>query len=437
MATFNLFIRSKDNTKLVNIYVRLKDGRAIDQTAKTGFFILPQNWSNPAGTVRQKADFQGKDEFRENLKEFKRHLEDEFLKTKDKQNLPNDWLRTAVDKYQYPEKYRERKVALFNFIEAYIKQSETRVNPANGKLISLSTRRKYGTCFNHLKNYSGSRGESIDFENVTLDFYYKFTEYLTKECNLATNSVGKQIAILKGFLNEATDQGLNTKPDFRGKRFKIITEESEAIYLDEGELEKIRKKDLNGKKYLDKVRDLFLVGCWTGCRFSDFTSITPQHVKNGFLQIEQEKTGNRVTIPLHPVVKEILEKYRGELPKSPSNQKFNDYIKDVCEAAEINSMEMKSITKGGKRITEAHPKWELVTSHTARRSFATNLYKSGFPSISIMGITGHRTEKAFLKYIKVTPEEHAMLLQKHWSKAWAKQDAGKNGEGNRDGEAIH
>jgi len=100
-------------------------------------------------------------------------------------------------------------------------------------------------------------------------------------------------------------------------------------------------------------------------------------------------------------------------------------------------MEMKSITKGGKRITEAHPKWELVTSHTARRSFATNLYKSGFPSISIMGITGHRTEKAFLKYIKVTPEEHAMLLQKHWSKVWAKQGAGKNGEGNPDGEAIH
>jgi integrase len=98
-----------------------------------------------------------------------------------------------------------------------------------------------------------------------------------------------------------------------------------------------------------------------------------------------------------------------------SNQKFNDYIKDVCKKAEFKSKVSKSLTKGGKRQTEIKEKWEMVSSHTARRSFATNLYKSGFPSISIMAITGHKTENAFNRYIKVNEEEHAEMLAKHWA----------------------
>ena len=110
----------------------------------------------------------------------------------------------------------------------------------------------------------------------------------------------------------------------------------------------------------------------------------------------------------------ILEKYDGKLPEKLKNQPFNRAIKKVCKKAKIKTEETKSITKGGIRQTERLKKWKMVSSHTARRSFATNLYKSGFPAISIMAVTGHRTERAFLKYIKVTPEEHAELLQEHW-----------------------
>ena len=91
-------------------------------------------------------------------------------------------------------------------------------------------------------------------------------------------------------------------------------------------------------------------------------------------------------------------------------------MKEVCKIAEINDRVLKSITKGGKKQTTMHEKWELVSSHTARRSFATNLYNSGFPAVSIMQITGHRTESAFLKYIKVSKEEHAKMLMTHWQK---------------------
>ena len=416
MATVKLFIKTNNKNKLANIYIRLKEGRSVDMTAKSGKFVFSDNWNNKSGSIRTIADINNKDEFINDLKELKRYIEDEFLKVTNKSNPGKDWLKINIDRYWNPEKYEEKKVTLFDFIESYIQISRDRVNPATGKKISTSTLKKYGTCYFHLKKFAKKKKRQIDFNDITIKFYYDFTKYLTKDCNLATNSIGKHIAILKGFMGAATEQGLNTKTDFKSRSFKIVTEESEAIYLNEKELDKLWGFDFSNNIRLEKIRDLFLIGCWTGCRFSDLVSVNSQNIKDGFLYLEQEKTGHKVTIPLHPVVKEILEKYDGTLPRMLSNQKFNDYIKEVCQLAEINSVESKSITKGGIRITERFKKWQMVSSHTARRSFATNLYKSGFPSISIMAITGHRTERSFLKYIKVTPEEHAKLLQQHWLK---------------------
>ena len=138
------------------------------------------------------------------------------------------------------------------------------------------------------------------------------------------------------------------------------------------------------------------------------------------IHLEQSKTGSRVIIPLHPVVNNILEKYNNELPRVITNQKFNKYLKEVTKEAKLEDLVHKAITKGGVRKSTRHKKRELVTTHTARRSFATNLYKSGFPSRSIMQITGHKTEAAFLKYIKVTPEEHAKMLELHWKQQGSK-----------------
>lgn len=198
--------------------------------------------------------------------------------------------------------------------------------------------------------------------------------------------------------------------------FKNISEESQAVALSEKELDLLAKFDFSQSPRLERTRDLFLIGCWTGLRFSDFTRIKRENIKDNMLTIQQQKTNEFVTIPLHPVFISIWEKYNGVLPASISNQKFNDNLKDVCKEAGINERVMKSITKGGKKQTTVYEKWQLVSSHTARRTFATNLYKSGFPSISIMQITGHKTESSFLKYIKVTKEEHAKMLMMHWSK---------------------
>ncbi len=155
------------------------------------------------------------------------------------------------------------------------------------------------------------------------------------------------------------------------------------------------------------VRDLFLIGCYTGLRFSDFSKLAQQNIADDYITIQQTKTGEDVVIPVHNVIQKIIKKHNG-IPAIVSNQKFNSYLKDICKTIPAFSESVpKVITKAGKKLTLNLKKGEMVSSHTARRSFATNEYLSGTPSITIMAVTGHKTEKAFLKYIKVTSKEHA------------------------------
>jgi integrase len=222
--------------------------------------------------------------------------------------------------------------------------------------------------------------------------------------------------MLKIFLNEAVAKGISVRQDFKNRSFKVASEEADAIYLSEAELQQLQSVDLSKTERLERVRDLFLVGCYTGLRFSDLTNLRPEYIKDGFIRLEQQKTADRVVIPCHQIVVAMLAKYGGTLPRSISNQKMNDYLKEVCQLAGINSLESKAQTKGGKRIKTSFEKWQMVSTHTARRSFATNMYLLGIPAMTIMQITGHRTEKAFMKYIKLDREQHAQVMALHWQK---------------------
>ena len=185
--------------------------------------------------------------------------------------------------------------------------------------------------------------------------------------------------------------------------------------------------DLTGSARLDQVRDLFVFGCFTGLRFSDYSNVQPQNIieVDGELYIKMltQKTKERVIIPCNPVIKSIFEKYgnnANRLPRAPSNQKFNDYIKEVAELAALNE-------KGRLTMKPDQQLFMCVSSHTARRSFSTNLYLSGFPVLDIMKITGHTTEKAFLKYIKVSKLDTARRLSDHYKKALGEQGAAESG----------
>ena len=257
---------------------------------------------------------------------------------------------------------------------------------------------------------------NIDFDTITLDFYYDFVDFGNKN-ELSINYIGKHIKTLKTFLNEAIEQGVTDNNQFKSKKFKVLKEDADNIYLTIKELDKISNLDLSSKPKLDRARDLFLIGAFTGLRVSDYNNLSSHNIKtvNGvkMLHVKTQKTGKLVNIPLHPCVINILDKYNGSTPKKMPDQHINNHIKTIGQLAKINGKEQITQTIGGKEITKTKPRYELIKTHTARRSFCTNAFLSGMQSIDIMAISTHKTESAFLKYIKVTTEQTAVRMASH------------------------
>lgn len=317
---------------------------------------------------------------------------------------------------QLPEPIKE---TLFTFIAKVIEQSKTRTNRRTGKTFSVNTIKVFNQCNRLLTEFNKTK-RKIDFENIDLDFFHDFKAFMVKK-EYSQNTIAKHFITLKSFLNEATEQGINKNLAYKSKRFSAPQVEVETIFLNDLELTALYELDLSANLKLDRVRDLFLTGCYTGLRFSDFSQITPESIKGPNIEITTQKTNETVIIPIHPRLKVIMAKYKGKyansLPPSISNQNMNGYLKDVCKEVECLKVDInKTSKKGNLTINKTIKKYDLVTTHTARRSFATNLYLQGFPSINIMKLTGHRTEKSFLKYIKITPKDNADKLLIHWKK---------------------
>lgn len=308
---------------------------------------------------------------------------------------------------------KEVKLNLFEYFQDFIDRTKAgqRVT-AKGVIISPYKYKTYQTTFHKLKEFK----PNLDFDTIDLDFYNDFTVWLRKQ-GYAENNVGSHVKNLKSLLNEATEKGVNTNTAYKSKRFVTIQEEVDNIALHDNELQELQTLDLSNDLHLDRVRDLFLIGCYTGLRYSDFSRLTPANLLSGYIEIKQSKTGKPVAIPVHSVVKSIIEKYNGNLPTAISNQKMNDYLKDICKRVpSLCEPASKTRTQGGMKLTTNYEKWQIISTHTARRTFATNAYLQGVPTVTIMAVTGHKTEKAFLKYIKVTPKEHAKIMAAIWNK---------------------
>lgn len=297
------------------------------------------------------------------------------------------------------------KLSLLGFIDKFTDTEK------NNKL--HSTIQVYKTAKKHLINFASLQGKKdIQFEDINSEFYDNYVQYLYS-LNFAKNSVGKQIKILKTFLNNATDKGINTNLFFKSKLFKKPTEEVDKIFLTDDEIQRIYALDLAGMGSIEATRDLFVIACYTGFRFSDFSTLKSEHIDDNFITKKTLKTKAKVVIPIHTVVRRILEKYDYNLPHCIANTHANGQLKDIAQMAKINSDVEVIKTIGGKYERKVYKKWELVCTHTGRRSFATNSFLAGVPAISIMMITGHATESVFMKYISIDELANAEHIQSH------------------------
>lgn len=445
MATIQAFIRtSTKKADKITVRFRLRDGRGVQLFHKSDIEVNPEIWDADKQAIKARVVYAEKEraDFNKAITDRKNLILKAYSVAENKDNLTSKWLEGEIDKLLHPEKYKpidEKPSTLFQYFDKFIKSAPQRKDKVTGRLISYNNIQQYRATQKHLLAFAEiKRKKDFEFHQINQKFYADFIDYLQSEIpetdsngkimvddngnvkllkeSFTANSVGKHIRVLKLVLNEATREGINTSMAY--SNFHVLTEETDTVYLNETELQKIKETDFSQIPYLDRVRDWFLLLAWTGCRFSDLEKMSKTDIKNGFITFRQQKTNTKVTIPLHPVVLEIFTKYDFNLPAPISNQRFNEYIKEVVKLSGIDSMETITRTVGGTLQSESKPKYQLVSSHTGRRSFCTNMYKRGLPTLMIMSISGHKTEKSFLKYIKVKQEEHAEMMAKEWAKIY-------------------
>ncbi len=423
MAEVNFYLRKAakaDSPAAVLLYFsyageRIKVG-AVEK-------IDPKFWDAKNQRAKQNRAFETYPEFNQRLGNIVAtcmNIYRSYLNDHNQQQPTTNTLRELFRDMLFSDKaVNKTDQSLFGFIEQFIEESRVRLNPKTGKPLSNALFVVYQRTLSLLKDFALSKKRKLNFEDITYEFYLDFTHYLSVEQNFATNTVGKHIKTLKTFLNEATERGINTSFDFKSKRFRVTRESVDSIYLNLDELNILLNLNLSKQPRLERVRDLFLVGCFTGLRFSDFNNLAKEcFILDGgeeYIEIETQKTRRKVVIPVFEQLKQIRKRYadltENHLPPSMSNQKMNQYLKEIGQLAGFTDLVQTKITRQGREIIQNVPKFSLISTHTARRSFATNMYLLGVPSYTIMAITSHTTEKSFLQYIKITPKEHAVQLR--------------------------
>ena len=413
------FSLKRPDDSMTSIYARIPYGepQQIGNTLKYNYLkyyisesINPEFWNTKTSRAKNTAKFKEFPEFNQRLDNVESMINTVLLNFKKEEITPDKSdLKTELDKIIKPnkvvnvsDKIDYSKMGLVEFTEHLIKTLPFKHN----------TIKSYNTLKGNLVSYEKKYKTKLTFKNTDIDFYNSFVKYLTG-LGLGQNTIGTRIKIIKTILNNANERGLTVSTDYQKKSFSKPSEETENVYLNETELTAIY--NLNTlPTYLESVRDMFLIGCYTGLRYSDLIRLTKDNItSDNTIKIKTEKTEKTVDIPIHTRVKQIFEKYDYQLPKPISNQKYNDYIKLVVKHAGIKEPITKQYRKNGMLANQTEPKYNMVTSHTARRSFATNAFLADVPTLAIMKITGHKTESSFMKYIKMSATDNAMKLKTH------------------------
>jgi len=332
------------------------------------------------------------------------------------ETIDKKWLSKQLELYYNPPK--KTKVLpneLLKYFDTFLNYKKTE--------ITVSTIKKYKVVRNLLEKYELTLSKQLLITDVNEDFKRNFEKYCINK-NYSANTIAWAIRSIKTVCNHANYNGLETNKQLG--RIKPKSSKVDKIYLTVKELDAIEKLDdekLN--ESLLNARDWLIISCYTGQRVSDFMRFTKDQIRiekgKHLIEFAQKKTGKNMTIPLHPKVLKILEKRDGEFPRPISSQKYNNYIKKVCKKAKIKKKikgskleKVEDSTKFPyrKQVGE-YKKWELVTSHIGRRSFATNFYGE-IPTSFLIYVTGHKTEQMFLNYIGKSNKDIALELTKYF-----------------------
>ncbi|RYZ18216.1 MAG: site-specific integrase, partial [Chitinophagaceae bacterium] len=285
--TITFYLTRPEAAKETSIFARINyNGHRVK--FYTPESIHPDHWNQ--SQQRAAKSLREAPEFNQRIKNLKADIADVFRK----------WVNDNDGEFPTPETLKKELERAINkkepegeapksflpFFQYIVDQSKTggRMHHKTGQPINKNTLKTYVTTLKHLAAYQIRNRRKLEFASIDLDFYSDYTEYLMKVQKLATNSVGKHIQIIKLIMNEATERGINKNLKYKSKRFVTVRENSDSIYLTEAELKALEALDLDTDR-LRKVRDLFLVGAYTGLRYSDYSILAPEHIKGGFIEL--------------------------------------------------------------------------------------------------------------------------------------------------------
>ena len=319
------------------------------------------------------------------------------------------------------EEEEKKQITPLQYFDKYVEEMCHKVDSRTGRYIGERTQVHHRTVLKRIKAFMEEKHIKDDFSVFDERFERLFTDWAYTSKNYRQNTIPATFSVLKVWLNAAKAERV-----FDGETYKKYVSKGadvDNIYLTKDEIERmyrldipslIAKGEIDAKSTIEKTRDLFVIGCWTGLRRSDINRLEKAlfDIEKRTITIVTEKTGEMVTIPMHPFIEELYKKYDGNFPKLTDKANTNRHLQEIGRHAQIDDNVMVKETRGGKIDSHIYKKYQLIRMHTARRSFATNMFLDGMPTINIMKFTGHTTETNFLKYIKITREENAEMMRK-------------------------
>jgi len=413
----------KGKKKYSNLLVRFWDSNKIDQTTSVGYKFKHSQWSNQKERLKITISELNADEINHKLDKLESHI---VRKYNDDYNsngiIDKTWLKDSVNGFFNRAKSdEEHKVYFLNWVRSYVENVVPK-QLHNGEPLSSNTIQNYNTVLGKIEAFEKHLDKRYRHDEIDLDFHRDFIHYCKSKLKLSNNTIGAVIAKIKVFCKNIEFDGLPISPLYKHEKFYTPNNETHHIYLSNDEIHKILNHDFKNSDKLDNARDLFVIALRTGLRVSDIKMLTVENFLGDIINITMKKTKRNLSIPVHPDIKKVLKKRDGQLPRIISSQKFNKYIKVVVQECEINQK-----THGTKKDKETnrnkegyYEKWELITSHTGRRSLATNMYLDRIEPEMAMKATGHSTVKQYLDYVKASYDDHIALISEKWKEALKK-----------------
>jgi integrase len=399
--------------EIKKVKVRLYHNK-LDIPVTTNLVSKAENWDSDSQLFKKNNTVNKK------LIELKENIANEFnTDFSNGEIIDKQWLNEVIKRTFFrPNKERKMQnhkdtVYLYDFGKDWLENKSGEWRNSNSKPLTKKAKGQYMKALELFGEYQGKR--NIKLRDFSLEEIKGFFHFLIDK-NYSFPTAKKKLTELKFLCDKAKNMNLNVNTDYLTKTiFKDTAPEIEEIYLNDAEIESIFNQDFSDNDLLDIIRDNFILCLWSGLRISDLVTLDSNNIINGMIETISVKTKTLAKVPLHPQVKYILEKRFGNLPPKVKKDEYNIQIKEICRICKIDQPVYGKIydKKKDRDIAGYYPKYKLVSSHIARRSFATNL-SDKISTKAISKMIGHSNEKITEFYNKKSKLEYADELSKIW-----------------------